>query len=88
MPLLDAVGMNCKKGATTENQGAGVKYMGQEVYVYDSACVMRLKITTPPWLKDKVLVYYALDNVLHIFRFSAYCIFSSVEMKSVTFHFI
>ena len=22
MPLLDAVGVNCKKGATTENQGA------------------------------------------------------------------
>ena len=25
MPLDDAVGVNCKKGATTENQGAGVK---------------------------------------------------------------
>ena len=28
MPLQDAVGINCKKGAITENQGAGVKYMG------------------------------------------------------------
>ena len=28
MPLHDAVGINCKKGATTENQGSGVKYMG------------------------------------------------------------
>ena len=28
MPLHDAVGINCKNGATTENQGAGVKYMG------------------------------------------------------------
>ena len=28
MPFHDAVGMNCKKGATTENQGADVKYMG------------------------------------------------------------
>ena len=28
MPLHDAVGINCKKGATTENKGAGVKYMG------------------------------------------------------------
>ena len=28
MPLHDAVGINCKKGATTENQGADVKYMG------------------------------------------------------------
>ena len=27
MPLHDAVGINCKKGATTENQGADVKYM-------------------------------------------------------------
>ena len=27
MPLHDAVGINCKKGATTENQGSGVKYM-------------------------------------------------------------
>ena len=26
MPLHDAVGTNCKKGATTENQGSGVKY--------------------------------------------------------------
>ena len=24
----DAVGINCKKGATTENQLSGVKYMG------------------------------------------------------------
>ena len=28
MPLHDAVGTNCNKGATTENQGSGVKYMG------------------------------------------------------------
>ena len=28
MPLDDAVGINCKKGATTEDQGSGVKYMG------------------------------------------------------------
>ena len=25
MPLRDAVGINCKKGATSENQGSGVK---------------------------------------------------------------
>ena len=31
MSLHDAVGMNCKKGATTENQGSGVKYMGRGV---------------------------------------------------------
>ena len=28
MPLHDAVGVNCNKGATTENQGSGVKYIG------------------------------------------------------------
>ena len=26
--LHDAVGINCKKGATTENQGTSVKYIG------------------------------------------------------------
>ena len=28
MLLHDAVGINCEKGATTENQGSGVKYLG------------------------------------------------------------
>ena len=28
MPLHNTVGINCKKGATTEKQGSGVKYMG------------------------------------------------------------
>ena len=28
MPLHDAVGINCEKGATTENQDSAVKYMG------------------------------------------------------------
>ena len=28
MSLHDVVGINCKKGATTENQGSAVKYMG------------------------------------------------------------
>ena len=26
--VTDAVKINCKEGATTENQGAGVRYMG------------------------------------------------------------
>ena len=26
--VTDAVGINCKRDATTENQGSGVKYMG------------------------------------------------------------
>ena len=33
MQLHDAVGINCKKGVTTEYQGADVKYMGYGVYV-------------------------------------------------------
>ena len=37
IPLHDAVGMNCKKGATTENQGADAKYMG---YVDDCVCYL------------------------------------------------
>ena len=28
MPLHEAIGINCKKGPTIENQGAGVKYIG------------------------------------------------------------
>ena len=28
IPFHDAVGINCEKGATTENQGSVVKYMG------------------------------------------------------------
>ena len=28
MPLNVAVGINCQKGATTENQGSNVRYMG------------------------------------------------------------
>ena len=39
MPLHDAVGINCKKGATTENQGSAVKYMGKGVYLDDCVCV-------------------------------------------------
>ena len=39
MPLHDAFGINCKKGATTENQGSGVKYMGQGMYLEDRVCV-------------------------------------------------
>ena len=33
MSLHDAVAINCKKGATNENQGAGVKFVGYVVYV-------------------------------------------------------
>ena len=38
MPLHDAVGINCKKRITTENQDAGVNYMGYGAYV-ESLCM-------------------------------------------------
>ena len=40
MQLQDTVGINCKKGETSENQGADVKYMGYGVYVYDCVRVI------------------------------------------------
>ena len=40
MPLHDAVGINCKKGTTTENRGSPVKYMGSGVYLDDCVCVL------------------------------------------------
>ena len=40
MPLHDEIGINCKKGATTEYQGGDAKYMGKEVYVDDCVCVI------------------------------------------------
>ena len=40
MPLHDAVGINCEKGATTVNQGADVKYIGKGAYVDNHVCVI------------------------------------------------
>ena len=42
MPLQvqDVVRINCKKGATNENQSAGVKYIDLRVYVDDYVCVI------------------------------------------------
>ena len=50
MPLHDAVLIN-SKGATTENQGAGVKYMGKATKgcILMIVCVIWFGITTPPW---------------------------------------
>ena len=38
MPLHGEVWINCNKGATTENQGSAVKYMGYGVYLDDFVC--------------------------------------------------
>ena len=41
MPLHDVVGINCKKGATTENQGSAVKYIwAKGLYLDDCVCVL------------------------------------------------
>ena len=40
MQLHEAAGINCKKGATTENQGSGVRDMGKGVYLDDCLCVL------------------------------------------------
>ena len=40
MPLHDVVGINCETGATTENQGSAVKYVGYGVYLDDWVCVL------------------------------------------------
>ena len=46
MLLLDAVGINCKKGATIENHGSGVKYKSKGVYLDDCASVCVLSDLT------------------------------------------
>ena len=40
MPLHDAVGIYCETGATIENEGTNVKYMGSGVYGDDCVCVI------------------------------------------------
>ena len=51
MPLLDAVGINCKKGATTEIKD-------------DYVSVTGLDMTTSPWWREKVMVYYIIIIIL------------------------
>ena len=38
MSLYDVVGINCEKGATTENQGAGVKCQAKGCMFDDCVC--------------------------------------------------
>ena len=66
MPLNDAVGINCKKGATNENKGSGVKHMGYWVYLDDCVCFIWLDMTTPPWCSEKVMAYYLLLLLLFL----------------------
>ena len=66
MPIHDAVGINCKNGATTENQGAWSSIWAKgQVYGLRGtppprrgSQVYGLDMTTPPWWREKVVVYY------------------------------
>ena len=40
MQLHDEDRVNCEKGATTVNQGAGVKYLGEECMYHDCVCYL------------------------------------------------
>ena len=40
MPLHGEVGINCERGATTENKSVGGKHMGYGVYVDDCVCYL------------------------------------------------
>ena len=40
MPLHDVVGINCKKGATAEHQGSGVKYIWAKGCILMTVCVL------------------------------------------------
>ena len=40
MPLHDAVGINCKKGATTENQGADIIWTKGCMLMIVCVCVL------------------------------------------------
>ena len=45
MPLHDAVRVNCKKGATTENQGSGVKYVGKRCILMSASVFFLSELT-------------------------------------------
>ena len=56
MPLHDAFRINCKNGATTENQEQVSSIWAKGPMFDDCVCVCDM--TTPPWWREKVMVYY------------------------------
>ena len=59
MLLYGTVGINCKKGATTKNQGIGAKYIWAKICMMDyCVSVVWFDMTTHPWWREKVMVYY------------------------------
>ena len=65
MQLHDAVGINCKNGATAENQGLCLKYMGYVVSV-GLFCRCDLTCNDYPTLVEGeshgILLYYITKN--------------------------
>ena len=81
-PLHDVVGINCKKGSTTENQSAGVKYMGKGCMSM-IVCVLSNMTSLPllgrgrkSWYIIIVIYGNMFENMLHfcICEFSMYYI--------------
>ena len=68
MQLHDAVGINCNKGATTENQGAGVKFMAKGCMLDDCMCVIWFDMTLPSWWRGgrKSRYYYIIIIIIII----------------------
>ena len=58
MPSHDAVGINCKKGATTEIK-AQLSSIWAKGCILMTVCVFYLTSHDyPPWCREKVMVYY------------------------------
>ena len=85
MPLHDSVGINCKKGATTEyhSQMSSICYKGCMLIIVRELSDM----TTPLWWREKVMVYYLYvlselsSVILRIFSSVILSIFSSLILR-------
>ena len=61
-----AVGINCKNGATTEKSRLGCRVSGlRGVSWWLCVCFFWLDMTTPPWCREKVMVYYIIIKNIH-----------------------
>ena len=63
MPFHDAVEINCKKGATTENQGSDVKYMGK------GCILMNVCVCYQTWHDYPALVKGESDGILLLYYY-------------------
>ena len=62
MQLHDAVGISCKEGSTILNiraQMSSIRAKGcMLMIVCVCVCVIWLDMTTPPWFREKIMIYY------------------------------